>query len=379
MSLINRTIFLLLLFVLVLPELKSQSGGRVYESPIPAWEFGFQLGFGQYYGDISRKNFFQKFSGETSFSGQMIARRHFDERFGLGFSLHRSGLHSVKDNFLDGTAANLEYNGRIFEIGIHGFLNMSNLFWGYNKRNLNLYATLGLHFGDWKGTLRDSQTQNIIVENNSNTAGATFKSGGMVVPVALGLKYALSDNLSLDFNSSIHTVLSDDLDYYADGFKQDILFFTHIGIAYQLGSGSKRIKPKPAQSGISPVGPVEVVEYDRFEVKKSDNPETGEPAVVPVLELESAQKSKTFEFRVQVLAKREQIGHISEIYPNVSFDYPVVENKHQGIYRYSTGSFSSFKAAQNYANIMRNRGIHDAFVVAYQHDVRIPITAEMKD
>ena len=304
MRLINRTLIFLLFFVLVIPELKSQSGGRIYESPIPSWEFGVQLGFGQYYGDISRKNFFQKFSGETGFSGQIIARRHFDERFGLGFSLHRSDLRSVKDDFLDGTAANLEYNGRIFEVGIHGFLNMSNLFWGYNKRNLNLYATLGLHFGDWKGTLRDSQTQNIIVEHNSNTTGTTFKSGGMVVPVALGLKYALSDKLSLDFNNSIHTVLSDDLDYYADGFKQDILFFTHIGIAYQLGSG--RAKPKPVRSGISPVDPVEMTEYDRFASERTEKSETVEPAVVPVLELErhKNQRHLNFGFRFWPNANR---------------------------------------------------------------------------
>ncbi|MDD4372959.1 MAG: hypothetical protein PHG67_03465 [Bacteroidales bacterium] len=380
MRLILKVFICFLVYVITLPTLKAQSGSGGFEQPIPGWEFGVQMGFGQYYGDISKKNFFQKFSGETRFSGQLIARRHFNERYGLGFSLQRSGLHSVKDNFLNGTAADLEYNGRVFELGIHGFLNMSNLFWGGNNNHrVNLYGTLALHYGDWKGTLRNSQTQNIIVENSSNNTGTKYKSGSMIIPVALGLKFALSDNLWLDFNSSIHTVLSDDLDYYADGFKHDILFFTHIGVAYHLGSGSGNKKPKPVRSGISTVGPVEVTEYDRYESKRSEKQETVQPTVIPVLDLEPVQKSKTFEFRVQVLAKREQVEHISRIFPNVVFDFPIVVNKHQGIYRYSTGSFSSFEAAENYANVMRNKGIHDAFVVAYQNDIRIPITPEMKN
>lgn len=347
---------------------------NVYDYPAPGWEFGVQLGFGQYYGDISQKSYFQKFSGETRFSGQLIVRRHFDERFGLGFSLHRSGLRSIKDNFSDGTIANLEYSGRIFEIGVHGYLNLSNLFWGYQARQLNLYATLGLHYGDWRGTLMDSQNQNVIFEEGLNIAGLTYNSGGMVIPATLGLKYAISRNLSLDFNGSIHTVLSDDLDYYADGFKQDILLFTHVGIAYHFGEGRK--KPRPASIAAEPTGPVEVIDYDRFETKKE---EKVVPAVLPVIEMEPAPKPKSFEFRVQVLAKREKIAHISQIFPNVTFDYPIVVNNYQGIHRYSTGSFSSFNAAQAYANTMRSRGIHDAFVVAYRNDVRIPITAEMKE
>jgi hypothetical protein len=367
-----------LLFLIILAswggaEIKAQQRS-VYNYPIPGWEFGAQLGFGQYYGDISQRSYFQKFSGETRFSGQLFARRHFNERFGLGFSLHRSGLRSIKDNFSDGAVANLEYSGRIFEIGVHGYLNLSNLFWGYQARRLNLYATLGLHYGDWKGTLTDSQTQNVIFEEGLNIAGLKFNSGGMVIPVTLGLKYAISNNLSLDFNGSIHTVLSDDLDYYADGFKQDILLFTHVGIAYHFGDGRKTARP--ANIGKESTGPVEVIDYDRFEIKKEAKVV---PAVLPLIEMEPVSQTKTFEFRVQVLAKREKITHISQIFPNITFEYPIVVNNYQGIHRYSTGSFSSFNDAQAYANTMRNRGIHDAFVVAYRNDVRIPITAEMKD
>jgi hypothetical protein len=98
-----------------------------------------------------------------------------------------------------------------------------------------------------------------------------------------------------------------------------------------------------------------------------------------VIEVEPAPQPKSFEFRVQILAKREKIEHISQIFPNVTFDYPIVVNNFQGIHRYSTGSFSSFNAAQAYANTMRSRGIHDAFVVAYRNDMRIPITAEMRE
>lgn len=337
------------------------------------WEFGLQLGFGQYYGDVSDKSYFKKLGSESRFSGLVLARRHFNDRYAIGAQIQSSGLYSVKENFSNGSPANFEFSARVFEAGIHAYLNFSNLFWGAKARKVTVYGTLGIGFISWNGSLKDSQTQNVIFENGSNIAGLSYKTSGAVIPATLGLSYALNDQLSIDFNGSIHTVLSDDLDFYADGFKNDILVFTHLGLSYHLNAGrSKRTKiPTKSANAV----PLSFVDYDNV---KSKQPES-KPAQLPVIELEMAKETpKTFEFRVQILAVSKPMHDVKSYFSGVTFEYPIVVANQQGLYRYSTGSFSNFSDASSYAEQMKRRGIHDAFVVAYRNNQRIPITSEMK-
>ncbi len=99
---------------------------------------------------------------------------------------------------------------------------------------------LDLSFIDWNGVLTNTLTGNVVYENGSTVPGVSYKTNGVVIPTTLGLSYAITENLSLDFNGSIHTVLSDDVDFYADGFKNDILLFTHIGLSYHLNPNRSR-------------------------------------------------------------------------------------------------------------------------------------------
>lgn len=339
------------------------------------WEFGLQLGFGQYYGDISEKNYFQKLSSESRFSGLLLARWHANDRYGIGFQLQSSGLYSRKDNYSNGDPANLEFSARVFEAGFHGYLNFSNLFWGPSDRRLSVYGTLGLSYINWNSSLRNTLAGAVIYENGSDIPGVSYKTSGIAIPVTLGLSYAITENLSLDFNGSIHTVLSDDLDFYADGFKNDILFFTYIGLSYHLSSyRDKRARTPRARLSDKPVY---VIDYDNVTKKE---PLT-QPAQLPVITLERPEKVvvyKDFEFRVQIFAKSKPMPNLKAYFSGINFEYPIVENTQMGLYRYSTGSFQNFNEAARYAEQLRQRGIHDAFVVAYRNNQRISITSEMK-
>jgi len=339
------------------------------------WELGLQLGFGQYYGDISDKNYFQKLSGESRFSGLLLARWHANDRYGIGFQLQSSGLYSRKDNYSNGTPLNLDFSSRVFEAGFHGYLNFSNLFWGPSDRRLSVYGTLGLNYINWNSSLKNTLTGAVIYENGSDIPGISYKTSGVAIPVALGLSYAITDNLSIDFSGSIHTVLSDDLDFYADGFKNDVLLFTHIGLSYHLNPyRTKRTRtPKSRLSD----QPVDVLDYDNVTKKEP----LSLPAQLPVLSLETPDKvvvHKNFEFRVQIFAKSKPMPNLKAYFSGINFEYPIVENTQMGLYRYSTGSFQNFNEAARYAEQLRQRGIHDAFVVAYRNDQRISITSEMK-
>ena len=339
------------------------------------WEFGVQLGLGQYYGDVSDKNYFQKLSGESKFSGSLLGRWHANDRYGVGVQLLRTGLYSRKDNFANGSPLNLEYSGTVFEFGVHGYLNFSNLFWGPTDRRLSLYGTAGLSYINWNGVLRNSLTGNVVYENGSVVPGVSYKTNGIVIPATLGLSYAITDNLSLDLSGSIHTVLSDDVDFYADGFKNDILFFTQIGISYHLNPNRSRRTRVPQGRLLD--DSVDVLDYDKVTTKEPIQ----KAASLPVITLEKPEKTavyKDFEFRVQIFAKSKAMPNIKAYFSGISFEYPIVENTQMGLYRYSTGSFQNFNEAARYAEQLRQRGIHDAFVVAYKNNQRISITSEMK-
>ncbi len=122
---------------------------------------------------------------------------------------------------------------------------------------------------------------------------------------------------------------------------------------------------------------VEVIDLDKVTTKEPAQ----KPAPLPVITLERPGKVvayKDFEFRVQIFAKSKPMPNIKAYFSGVHFEYPIVENTQMGLYRYSTGTFQNFNEAARYAEQLRQRGIHDAFVVAYRNNQRISITSEMK-
>lgn len=367
----------ILLALCLLPTYSFAQKTSKKHKPLNEWQFGAMIGIGQYYGDVSNKNYFSKLSGETKLSGGIFARRIFNDLAGLGVNIQRSGLYSEKDQLSDGTALNYAYSGNVFEIGAHAYLNFTNLFWGASTRKVNFYGTLGLSYLSWNSTLNDLAAGTTVYTNGATVAGLSYKTNGLVLPTNLGLHVRVSPSLSIFGEGSIQTVLSDDLDFYADGFPNDIMLFTHVGLVYHLDLGKSTKKRPSSRINESPLDPM-TIDYDNNGPNKGTSVD---PKNVPVLEIQMekpALQNKSFEFRVQVLAKTNRVSDIRSIYPNVKFDYTVVENVFNNLHRYSTGTFYSFSEAEAYAKTMRNRGIYDAFVVAYQNNVRIPITAEMK-
>lgn len=351
---------------------------------ISSWQIGAFGGFAQYYGDISNKSFLNKFSGETKLSFGLMVRRHFDENFGFGVSFNRANLYSIKDFKADGlTVVNLEYDGLINHLTFHSYLNFSNFFWGYSERTLNLYGTLGLGYVSWTGSLRNSQTGAVVIDY-STAATNNFKNSSVTFPATLGAEFKLSNNLKLTFEGTLLTLLSDDMDYYRDGYQYDIVTLTHVGLSYFIGGQKKQKKERMLPSDnrqYEPVFPINVIDYEVY----NDPPETKKKNQIPALTIATPPKEMVvtkaipaFEFRVQIYAKTQRIQGQLAVYRNVTFEYPIQENFYNGIYRYSTGSFQSYAEAEAYAHTLQNRGVYDAFVVAYQNNERISITTGMK-
>ncbi len=368
-----RRFLLILILISVCQIVEAQN--KVKEKAYSQWQIGANLGFSQYYGDISNKNYFQKFNGEIGFSISGFGRYHFDPLWGVGLNIHGGNIGSTKVNFSNGDVANLECYAGIFNFDGHFYLNMSNLFWGMNeKRKLDLYGTAGIGFIRWNSWLGNSITGEISIENGTVVPGYSYKTSSAYFPVALGVEYKVTPNLGITAEVAIYTVFSDDVDFYNDGFGNDILSFTSIGLTYHFGVASSKKERKPPVIS-SPSEPVKVIDYDVFNTKPIKS-----STVIPALTITDNRTTEPmpFEFRVQVLAHSSKVDNIKRYFPNVVFDYELRENHFGGIYRYSTGSFQSFSQAEAYSQTMRSRGIHDAFVVAYENNIRITISPDMK-
>jgi len=335
------------------------------------WEFGGNLGYTQYYGDISNKSYFKKFSGETKFGGGIFGRAIFNQLSGVGVHLSYFSLASEKDSLLKGTPLNYRYEGNVLQFGVHAYMNFSNLFWGIRQeeRPVNFYGTAGLSYLSWKGTVSNTLTNAVIVDNGVNSAGIAYKNAGVILPLTLGLGIRLNENLRMNIEGSLQTILSDDADFYRDGFKNDILLYSSIGLSYTFMQQKVEKKKKPTDSDLS------VLEFDYAQRR----PQASPGRELPALNLGPAQTfPRNYEFRVQVIAMSRSRIDVAAFARKYNIETPVVENTFSGLYRYSTGRFNSFKEAEAYSKVIRSKGIFDAFVVAYRGNERIVITEEMK-
>lgn len=362
-------LFCLLLFPVSIGYAQQKSKSVVTRN----WQINYNLGFSQFYGDASNNGYFKKFSGETSFATGITARKYLSPVFGLGLNLWYSGVKSYKDKNASGEPVSFSLTGKYFDGNVNLLIDFSNLFWGVNSRKFSVYGIIGLGYGSWNTQLVDSLSGGTI--NSGDVIGdLTYESGGLVVPVGVGVNYMLNDNWALNFEMNLRTILNDDVDVWRDGFKYDQLLYTSVGVSYFINTGGKtKSKTKKVQSSSGPVKPgVPVYDY------RLQSPSTSSIASKPEIELIEPEMPSGIVYRVQILAKRNNLPTIESLKMRFNITGNIYENIQNSIHRYSTGTFSTYKEALRHSYLIRDKGVHDAFVVAYQNNTRVNITAEMK-
>ncbi|MBN1132774.1 MAG: hypothetical protein JXR52_05810 [Bacteroidales bacterium] len=84
-------------------------------------------------------------------------------------------------------------------------------------------------------------------------------------------------------------------------------------------------------------------------------------------------------YRIQLIALRMPFNgnlHFSRL----GIDGDIRVEKHEGLYKYSAGSFSDYLAASRYKKTIENRpGLEDCFIVAYRNGLRISIEEAFTD
>lgn len=337
------------------------------------WQINYNLGFTQFYGDASNNGYFKKFSGEIAFATGATVRRYFSPVFGLGLNLWYTGVKSHKDKNAVGGAVDYTLTGSYFDGNVNLLIDFNNLFWGTSPRKFSVYGILGIGYGSWNTSLYDAVGGGTLV-SGSTIGNTTFKSGGFVVPAGIGMNYMLNDNWALNFEMNLRTVLNDDVDVWRDGFKYDQLLYTSFGVSYFIGGEKKSKSKKPKRT--EPVK-ADVKLWD-YRMNQGSSGSGSKPEVVPVTEPVSVAPSGVI-YRVQILAKRNNIPTVASLKNRFNIQGVIYENYQDGIHRFSTGEFTTYQDALQHSYLIRDKGVHDAFVVAYENNRRIRITPEMKN
>ncbi|MBC8320822.1 MAG: outer membrane beta-barrel protein [Bacteroidetes bacterium] len=349
------------------------------------WQVNYNLGFTQFYGDASNNGYFKKFSGEIAFATGATVRKYINPVFGLGLNLFYSGLKSHKEKSATGTPVNYELSGSYYDGNVNLLVDFTSLFWGPSLRKLSVYGITGLGYASWNSELVDS-ISGIIKHTGDPIDTDSYKKGGFVVPVGLGINYMLGDSWALNFEMNLRTVINDDVDVWRDGFKYDQPLYTSIGISYFINRKVKTekvvSKPQVVEKKMPKEKPVEPIPFYDYRMQSAIKKTSGskEPGVI-IIDVPVAKKVEIPSgviYRVQVLAKRNKLQSFNYLREKYNIVGDIYENYQDGVYRYSTGSFATYNEALKHSYLMKDKGVYDAFVIAFRYDKRIVISSDMK-
>lgn len=359
----------------------AQNGSPSSKNILNNWQVNYNLGFTQFYGDASNNGYFKKLSGEIAFGTGFTVRKYFNQSFGLGINFLYAGLKSHKDKRATGANANVHLKGQYLDFNLNLLVDFNNLFWGPSDRKFSVYSILGIGIANWNSQLTDSLS-GLVLNTGDQIGGITYKNIGAVVPFGMGVNYNINKNWALNFEIILRTVLNDDVDVWRDGFKYDQPLYTNFGISYffnrQISAKKSRNKVQKPVRYSQPVNPsVGIYDYNLRNISNSGGTGSENKMITTPKEVKSVVNTGV-EYRVQILAKSKNPPSPEELKSKYGLSGEVILNHQDGVYRFSTGRFSTYKKALAYSFVIRDKGIHDAFVVAYDNDKRILITKEMK-
>ena len=132
--------------------------------------------------------------------------------------------------------------------------------------------------------------------------------------------------------------------------------------ASDLLSGAEKNREKPDLPKTPP-------EKTTSKPDKSMNPAPSEKPATKPSDSPAASRDNVF-FRVQFYSSSERLPLNSKLFKGIQ---DVREYSHGGLYKYTTGNESTLEKASTLCKTIRSMGFNDAFVVAFQNEMRITL------
>ena len=314
------------------------------------WEAGAMLGPDFYYGDLNSKKFLPNRS--ISLAGGVFGIRQFTNVIGLKAQLLFGGLHGSKDGQENSQAVNWTFRGVFLDFTVNSVFNFSNLVSPYHDgRKIFVYGSIGFGVNAWSTRL----TKGLNGELTDPPQVRGFQAA-VVLPLGLGLQYAITNKINAGIEYTIRTVFSDHVDQTISGFKCDVINLLAVTASYRFGVSKKKLN-------VQEYGYSSPLRYQPAAPVPAPEPVRASPGI--------PQASEAYDYVVQICAFSKHEYTVAWVKKHYRVDMPVIKESENGLNRYIIGHYyKDLNVAKELCNRLRNKGIHDAWVIAYQNGVR---------
>lgn len=235
-------LFLGVVFFYPAQQMVAQSG-RSAEVPSKhkLWSAGLQAGPYLFIGDLpftggEKAGFTWAYGGfvEKQFLPWLSVR-------GQALSGNLSGQGSYFDS-VQNTQVDAYFRAKVFEYNLGLVIHFAGLKGNHRtSAKWQWYALLGAGFSNYSTRSYDLATDNLIAGNgNGGGSGIGGRTLHAVVPVGIGVKYALSRQLQFNLESTLRPVNSDIQDATPGGFPKDMAWFTGFGLSYRFATSQNK-------------------------------------------------------------------------------------------------------------------------------------------
>lgn len=228
------------------------------------WMIGFHFGGTSFFGDLRSESgglsstpFSKYFYKDMRMMGGITVDKWFGPYIGMTGNMQYGKIQGTKETSDSWFEANL------FEYNLSASVNLSNVFFGVDRRrHWMIYSSIGLGMTESRSWKYAISTEKQIGTNGFGTPktedGKYIPMSEAVIPMALGIKFFIGGNATINFEGSFHTINSDKLDATPNvntSFIAGIEGYTYysVGIGFWLnGSGpsnSRNFRRRPSYGG----------------------------------------------------------------------------------------------------------------------------------
>jgi hypothetical protein len=383
------------------PQTQGVLGRRFFSN----WSIGIAGGPNVFFGDLKVNDFWPVSTNmnEWRYAGTFSLTKQVSHVFAFRAQVMYGEISGTKRFYKDGTPCNQYFDGSILEYNLNTTINISNLFTSYKpNRKFFVYGTLGVGLSTW-----DTKRKDLVTHEIDTTGTGSLQTMALVGIGGIGAYYSFGDKVNLGIEWTLHGVNSDDIDHTRGVFKYDAYSMAAITLIYnfnrknpgklQAAKMGKQLGPMPAKpepdpllksttdkpagtgtaTGKLPSLPTPLGFPVRDTVKKETPPAdtllfTSEPVdTTGISDEESGPYVQGISYRVQIFAFETNEYPAETIQDRFRLNQPVYKEFSEGWYRYTVGTFTTFKSAKAYMNKMRKIGIRDAFIARYEDGIRI--------
>lgn len=376
------------------------------------WRVNGSFGSNLFYGDLRIYSLWpaKQYNNERKWAGSLMLEKELVPYLDLRGQVVYGNLSGTKREYSSGTPANMYFDATMLETSTNFKFNLTNAILG-REAAVSLYGYAGIGLVTFRSSRKDLRNDKILQSFGYDGTKKITPTIETMVPMGLGIEFKATDNLFIDLDLSMRVVNTDKLDAFVspdNAFFQDMYGYTSIGVAYKFGDRTPFVPPVPVVETVTEVTPPPVVDsvvavvdtvpaIDSTIVESIPQIEevvvVAEEPIQPIVEqpspivekfvapapttvdgvmYQNVDVEKGLVYRIQIIAvqtqKDSKVGQLKRLY---NLNEIIYEEKIEGWYKYTVGSFPTVQGALNYRQVLIQKGVKDAFIVPYYQGKRI--------